>query len=257
MKRWTLACCLLVAAACLVWIAVVQMPDGRLHVFFLDVAAGQGVVALTPSGRVVLIDGGPEASVLLTSLGRLLPFWQRTLHAVVATHQGTSAVLPLLDVSQRYDIIRAVGPPAGDSPSKTFMVWLAQLGRRNQAFRAVRPGDVLDAGDGVELHFLASGDDQLGVRVSFKNVDVLLPGAHPSATADSAATVVAYPAQSRLPANATPGPNVTAAILFTGRRGAPTSLPNWPAVHIFGTASDGIIELTTDGQDIQINPISQ
>ena len=104
---------LLVAAAALVWIAVGQMPDGRLHVFLLDVDGGQAVIVRTATGQAALIDGGSKPGALLTAMGRCLPFWQRSLSAVIATEQSNAPVAALMDASKRYDIGIAVAPPAG------------------------------------------------------------------------------------------------------------------------------------------------
>ena len=50
--------------AVLVWRAVLAAPDGRLHVTLLDVGSGDAVLVQTPTGRTLLIDGGPSARQL-------------------------------------------------------------------------------------------------------------------------------------------------------------------------------------------------
>ena len=46
--------------AILAWLAVLQLPDGKLHVAFLDVGQGDAILITTPSGQQVLVDGGPS-----------------------------------------------------------------------------------------------------------------------------------------------------------------------------------------------------
>jgi beta-lactamase superfamily II metal-dependent hydrolase len=40
---------------------IFSLPDGKLHVFFLDVGQGDAALVRTPSGGFILIDGGPDA----------------------------------------------------------------------------------------------------------------------------------------------------------------------------------------------------
>ena len=70
----------------LVWWAVVQQPDRRLHMYFLDVGQGDGMLIETPGGRQTLIDGGSSPQALLSELGAVMPFWDRSLDLVVLTH---------------------------------------------------------------------------------------------------------------------------------------------------------------------------
>jgi beta-lactamase superfamily II metal-dependent hydrolase len=44
------------------WFAILQFPDGKLHVVFMDVGQGDAIFIETPGGVQILVDGGPEGS---------------------------------------------------------------------------------------------------------------------------------------------------------------------------------------------------
>ncbi|HJX37995.1 MAG TPA: MBL fold metallo-hydrolase [Anaerolineae bacterium] len=80
------------------------MPDGRLHVHFLDVGQGDAILIQCPNGQQILVDGGPEPSVLLSHLGRRFPFWDHSLDLVVLTHPEEDHLGGLVEVLTRYDV---------------------------------------------------------------------------------------------------------------------------------------------------------
>ena len=71
---------------------------------FLDVGQGDVIFIQIPSGRQVLVDGGPSETVLLSQLGRQMVFWDRTLDAVVLTHPDADHVTGLVGVLERYQV---------------------------------------------------------------------------------------------------------------------------------------------------------
>ncbi|MCB0084408.1 MAG: ComEC/Rec2 family competence protein, partial [Caldilineaceae bacterium] len=70
----------------LIWATLLSQPDGRLHVYFLDIGQGDGIFIQTPSGRQVLIDGGASPQTLMSELGAVMPFWDRAIDLLVLTH---------------------------------------------------------------------------------------------------------------------------------------------------------------------------
>ena len=58
------------------------LPDGKLHIFFCNVGQGDAVYIRFPDGRDMLVDGGPNDTVL-QCLGRHMPFWDREITMVV------------------------------------------------------------------------------------------------------------------------------------------------------------------------------
>jgi beta-lactamase superfamily II metal-dependent hydrolase len=74
-----------------------------LEVSVLDVGKGDAVLVQTPSNKTLLIDTGPDASIL-RALGSKLPFWQRDIDAVIITSSAAGSAGGLPEVESRYHI---------------------------------------------------------------------------------------------------------------------------------------------------------
>jgi competence protein ComEC len=115
--RWLLLAALLIAVVA--WLALRGLPEGRLHVWFLDVGQGDAVLIRTPGGRQILVDGGPSPSALAAELGAVMPFWDRSLDLVILTHPDadhSAGLIPLFDrfrVDGTLDAVAAGDPDAG------------------------------------------------------------------------------------------------------------------------------------------------
>ncbi len=80
-----------------------SLPDGKLHIIFCDVGQGDAAYIRFPDGRDMLVDGGPNNTVL-ECLGKHMPFWDRTLDIVVLTHPQNDHLQGLIGVFERYHI---------------------------------------------------------------------------------------------------------------------------------------------------------
>jgi competence protein ComEC len=112
---------ILTVAAILLWVQVFSGPDGKLHVYFFDVGQGDSILIVTPTGRQVLVDGGPEAESATRALAGPLSPWDRSLDMVVLTHLDADHSQGLLKVLDRYRVAavvmgRAESRPMGASP---------------------------------------------------------------------------------------------------------------------------------------------
>ncbi|MBI4435233.1 MBL fold metallo-hydrolase [Candidatus Uhrbacteria bacterium] len=74
-----------------------------LRVWMLDVGQGDAFFIEFPTGEQMLIDGGPDDSVL-AKLGSLLLPWDRTLDAVLLTHPDADHITGLVRVLDRYEV---------------------------------------------------------------------------------------------------------------------------------------------------------
>lgn len=79
------------------------LKTDSFKVFFFDVGQGDSALVITPGGKIILIDGGPDDKVL-RGLGQALPFWQRQIDLLIITHAHDDHLVGLIEVSRRYKI---------------------------------------------------------------------------------------------------------------------------------------------------------
>lgn len=99
MIRW-LSVLILLAANGVLW--SIPLPQG-LTVSFLNIGQGDSILIQGPTGAKLLVDGGPDSSVL-REVGSVLPFWDREIDAVLATHPDQDHIGGLPDILKRYDV---------------------------------------------------------------------------------------------------------------------------------------------------------
>jgi competence protein ComEC len=84
------------------------MPPPADKVVFLDIGQGDSIL-LQDDTRQILIDGGPGTKVL-ERLGEELPWFDRRLEVVIATHPDQDHLEGLVHVIERYDVDLVVLP---------------------------------------------------------------------------------------------------------------------------------------------------
>jgi len=77
--------------------------DENLTVTFLNVGQGDSILIEAPGGEQVLIDGGPDRSVL-RELPKVIGPLDRSIDLVIATHPDKDHIAGLADVFARYDV---------------------------------------------------------------------------------------------------------------------------------------------------------
>ncbi len=139
-----------------------QLPDGKLHVIFLDVGHGDAVYIQTPSGRQVLIDGGPDPRQTLAALGKQMPFWDRSLDLVVLTSPDADRLTGLLPVLERYEVaLVAASPEVGTG--EEYARWEELLAARSAgSWGVMLSGDTWELDRDVILQALWPPPDQVG-----------------------------------------------------------------------------------------------
>jgi competence protein ComEC len=171
-------------AVLLPWLALAALPDGRLHVAFLDVGQGDAIFITTPRGRQILIDGGPSPGVVLSAIGQRMPFWDRSLDLVVNTHPEADHLGGLPEVLERYRVERVIQSDV-EGDTALYRAWETALAEEGAAVASAQAGMRMALGDGVWLEVLHPGAAPTGeglnnhsvvLRLRLGRVSFLLPG---------------------------------------------------------------------------------
>lgn len=91
----------LLFTATALYIFTIEQGNGLLTVSFLDVGQGDSALIQTPSGKRILIDAGPNGRALRL-LGERIPFWEKTIEVMIATHPDKDHIGGFVDILGRY-----------------------------------------------------------------------------------------------------------------------------------------------------------
>jgi beta-lactamase superfamily II metal-dependent hydrolase len=139
--------------AVIVGALLLVQPDGKVHVYALDVGTGSGVLIRTPTGQQILFDGGPDPDRFAQAVGRVLPPTARGLRLWILTGGRRAQVGAAPAVMRRFDIARVLVTDSGAwSPSL-----LATVNAARQAGIPVSVDTMPPVIDGITLRLAADG----------------------------------------------------------------------------------------------------
>ncbi len=142
-------------------------PDGRLHAYFLDIGQGDSILLVTPGGKQILIDGGPDLKAL-EHLGRFLPFFDRSLDLVVLTHPNLDHLAAFPEILRRYRTEAFLFTGVAFKFPRYDAI-LAELRESDTQVSFADPKRDIDMGDGVILDIVWPPRDVFGKEFSEVN----------------------------------------------------------------------------------------
>lgn len=172
-----------VLVAVIPWLVGRYLPDGRLHLYALNVGQGDALLIVTPDGKQVIVDGGPDPVPLLAEMGQRLPPWDRTIELLVLTHAEADHVGGLPQLLARYRVGQVVESGfAGESA--VYEAWREGLRAQGVEPDVAEAGERWNLGEGVTLEVLAPtgepfddlNDNSVVTRLRYGEFCALLTG---------------------------------------------------------------------------------
>lgn len=101
----------------------------ELKVVFLDVGQGDAIL-IEQGGNQILIDGGPSGQALMEKLGKYIPFWDREIEMVIATHPDQDHIEGLVSAMQNYKV-DSIMETAAQSDSQVYKKLEETISQKN------------------------------------------------------------------------------------------------------------------------------
>jgi beta-lactamase superfamily II metal-dependent hydrolase len=227
-------------------------------------SGGEALLIQTPSGRTVLIGGGPGDLTLTRALDKTLPLFTRQLDVLVVASPSSEHLGALPGVLPRYALSQAVLTDApGDSTA--YRALLSEFTELGIDVLAASGQPVIDLGDGVQLRVLADTAHGSLLRLEAGNFAlVAAPGLTAADAADFVGIGLAQPATALLLADhgadaANPAGWIAAlnprVVLLAAQAGSPPDqalLDRLADRTVLRTDRDGAITLATDGTQLWV-----
>ena len=267
---------ILLVLVLVIWQSVFASEKEVLTVSFLDVGQGDSIFIQSPSGRQVLVDGGPDRSVL-RELGKILPWWDRSIDVVIATHPDADHVSGLVDALQRYTVSYIFEPGVkADTPQAESM--LKSIANEDAEYVLARRGQIIDLGSGAYLEILFPDRDvndletntaSIVARLVYGDTSFMLTGDSPNEIEKYLATLDGVALKSNVLKAGHHGSRTSSSLLFVGfvdpdyvvlSRGCDNTYghPHQEVVDVFArfevtvldTCEEGTVTLTSDGHTV-------
>lgn len=134
------------------------LPDGKLHIVFCDVGQGDGAYVRFPDGRDMIVDAGSNNKII-GCLSSHMPFWDRHINLVLATHPQKDHIGGLPEVLRRYQVDYVLRSDVG-ADSEVYKEVLAVIKEKNLPQKFAARGERISIGP-TSLSLLWPSEEQI------------------------------------------------------------------------------------------------
>ncbi|QKY68249.1 ComEC/Rec2 family competence protein [Lentibacillus sp. CBA3610] len=154
-----------------------QQPDMDVH--FIDVGQGDSILVQTPSGKNILIDGGPPSAGK-----KVVSFLKeqdvKKLDLVIATHPDIDHIGGLTEVMKSFEVDRIMDTGKIHS-TRTYAHYISQVLRRNIPIEIAGRNELINIDPLLNVRILnthngskTNNQSSIVLKISFKDMDFLL-----------------------------------------------------------------------------------
>lgn len=139
----------------------------QLEVDFLDVGQGDAILIKTPAGQNILIDGGPDRTVI-KRLGKNLSWWDKQIDLMILTHPHDDHASGLIDVVKRYNVKKIIyNGVVHNGPN--YLTWLKLIRDKNIKTTIIDRPQVIKLSGDCQLEIIYPRESLAGKEVENLN----------------------------------------------------------------------------------------
>lgn len=157
----------------LIFLAIIfHSQSQKVTVNFLNVGQGDAIL-IEQGSKQILIDGGPSGSVLMSKLGKYIPFWDRDIELVIATHPDADHITGLVEVMKNYQVDQVIDN-GENSDSSIYEAYKALITEKNISHEIGRSEMNVTINENSKLHFLNPTEESLATPEKDTNAKSLV-----------------------------------------------------------------------------------
>lgn len=154
--------------AIIIWIFVFKQEGNKfLKVEFFDVGQGDAIFIETMDKKQILIDGGPDLSIL-EKIGREMPFYDRYIDLIILSHPEADHLSGLIEIIKRYQI-GAIIMTGIFRDTEQYKEWLRNIERKNIPIYLAKSGGEINFNNGIRFDILYPFETLVGKELSESN----------------------------------------------------------------------------------------
>mgnify|MGYP003983634921 CR=1 FL=1 len=151
---------------------VLSAHNNNLYkVSFLNVGQGDAIFMQTPNKYQILIDGGPDDSVL-EELRLVMPLGDKSIDLLLLSHADADHLTGLVEVIQDYDI-GGVIMPEFPKQSQLYKAWIEVLTEYQIPVTMIKNEQLIKIDSRLEFHFLHPSLETLYPKISVNNASLV------------------------------------------------------------------------------------
>lgn len=160
---------ILFLTAIVVWIFVFieNHQSNLLAMKFLDVGQGDAEFIETMDKKQILIDGGPDLSIL-EKLGRAMPFYDHYIDLIILSHPEADHLTGLIEVAKRYRI-GAIITTGVVRDTEEYKQWIEIIKEKNIPIYIAEANGEIDFGNDIKMKILYPFENLIGQKISDSN----------------------------------------------------------------------------------------
>ena len=171
----------------IVWFFVFAQESGKfLKVEFFDVGQGDSIFIETMDKKQILIDGGPDLSIL-EKIGLKMPFYDRYIDLIILSHPEADHLNGLIEITKRYEV-GAIITTGVFRDTEQYKEWLKIIEQKLIPIYLAKSGGEIDFGNNIKIDILYPFENMAGLLISntnnssivgkliYNNFEVLLTG---------------------------------------------------------------------------------
>ena len=129
----------------LAWSILFEINKPRLlEVNFFDVGQGDAILIVSPQKHQILIDGGPN-STILEKLAKSLPFYDKSLDLIILTHPERDHLAGLIEVLKSYKVDYILWTGATRETAE-YQEWQKLIEKEGATIKIAKIGQKIKAG---------------------------------------------------------------------------------------------------------------